>query len=179
MTHQARIFISTGEVSGDLQGSLLVQALQQQATTRQLDLEILALGGTRMAQAGAKIIGETTGIGSVGIFEALPYILPTLQVQRMAKRALTAQPPALAILIDYMNPNLAMGQFLRQRFPESPVVYYIAPQQWVWAFSTKDSRQIVQNADKNAGDFSARGQVFSGIWRRCDLGWSPSGGSLC
>jgi lipid-A-disaccharide synthase len=29
-----RLFISTGEVSGDLQGSLLVQALQRQAAKR-------------------------------------------------------------------------------------------------------------------------------------------------
>lgn len=160
MTHQARIFISTGEVSGDLQGALLVAALHQQATARQLDLEVLALGGTRMVQAGAKLIGETTGIGSVGIFEALPYILPTLKLQRMAKQALSAQPPDLAILIDYMNPNLAMGQFLRQRFPHSPVVYYIAPQQWVWAFSTKDSRQIVQNADKMLAIFRQEAKYF-------------------
>ena len=34
-----RVLISTGEVSGDLQGSLLVQALHRQARLRSLDLE--------------------------------------------------------------------------------------------------------------------------------------------
>lgn len=47
-----RIFISTGEVSGDLQGSFLVKALHQQAITRGLELEIVALGGQRMERAG-------------------------------------------------------------------------------------------------------------------------------
>ena len=37
-----RVLISTGEVSGDLQGSLLVQALHRQARLRSLDLEVLA-----------------------------------------------------------------------------------------------------------------------------------------
>ena len=48
-----RVLISTGEVSGDLQGSLLVQALHRQARLRSLDLEVLALGGPRMHAAGA------------------------------------------------------------------------------------------------------------------------------
>ena len=40
-----RVLISTGEVSGDLQGSLLVEALHRQAAARQIPLEVLALGG--------------------------------------------------------------------------------------------------------------------------------------
>ena len=58
-----RIFISTGEVSGDLQGSLLIAALQRQAVVTGLILEIIALGGEKMAEAGAKILGDTSGIG--------------------------------------------------------------------------------------------------------------------
>ena len=40
-----RIFISTGEVSGDLQAALLTTALQQEARERGLTLEIVGLGG--------------------------------------------------------------------------------------------------------------------------------------
>ena len=50
-----RIFISTGEVSGDLQGAMLTEALRNQAIAKKIDLEIFALGGDRMAAAGAKI----------------------------------------------------------------------------------------------------------------------------
>ena len=39
-----KIFISTGEVSGDLQGALLVEALYRQAQLRGLNLNIVALG---------------------------------------------------------------------------------------------------------------------------------------
>ncbi|MFN7526514.1 MAG: lipid-A-disaccharide synthase, partial [Dolichospermum sp.] len=61
-----RIFISTGEVSGDLQGSLLIAALQRQAEAVGLTLEIVAVGGEKMAQAGDKILGNNIGIVSMG-----------------------------------------------------------------------------------------------------------------
>lgn len=155
-----RVFISTGEVSGDLQGALLVEALRQRAQERQLTLEISALGGPRMAKAGATLVGETAGIGSVGIFEALPYLLPTLKLQRVAKRALDANPPDIAVLIDYMNPNLEMGSYLKSRHPQVPVMYYIAPQQWVWAFSEKDTERLVQCSDRMLAIFKAEAEYY-------------------
>src|SRR6476619_3106174 len=94
-----RLFISTGEVSGDLQGAMLVTALKRQAQALGLELEILALGGDRMAQAGAKLLGNTTAIGSVGLLESLPYVWPTLQIQRRAQQYLRDNPPDLVVLI--------------------------------------------------------------------------------
>lgn len=44
MDRPYRIFISTGEVSGDLQGSLLIPALMAEAQSRGYALEIWALG---------------------------------------------------------------------------------------------------------------------------------------
>lgn len=127
-----RLFISTGEVSGDLQGSLLIQALKRQAEQQGLTLEILAMGGDRMAAAGATLLAHTSAIGSMGIFESLPFVLPTLRVQRQAKRYLQQYPPDLVVLIDYMGPNLAFCEYLPKQFPQAPIVYYIAPQEWVW-----------------------------------------------
>ncbi len=129
---KARIFISTGEVSGDLQGSLLIQALYRQADAQGIELEIVALGGDRMASAGATLVGHTSAIGSMGIFESLPFMLPTLKVQRQARRILKSNPPDLAVLIDYMGPNLVFCEYFSKQFPDLPVVYYIAPQEWVW-----------------------------------------------
>ncbi|PSB27084.1 lipid-A-disaccharide synthase [Stenomitos frigidus] len=127
-----RIFISTGEVSGDLQGSLLIQALKRQSEHRGLTLELLAMGGDRMAAAGATLLAHTSAIGSMGIFESLPFVLPTLRVQRQAKQYLQQYPPDLVVLIDYMGPNLAFCEYFPERFPDAPIVYYIAPQEWVW-----------------------------------------------
>jgi lipid-A-disaccharide synthase len=143
-----RIFISTGEVSGDLQGAPLVTALLAQAAQRGIDLEIVALGGERMAQAGANLLGDTRAISSIGLVEALPQILPTLKLQRYANACLKANPPDLVILIDYIGANLKIGNFIRKQFPQVPIVYYIAPQEWVWSLNDKNTNAIAQITDR-------------------------------
>jgi lipid-A-disaccharide synthase len=155
-----RIFISTGEVSGDLQGALLVEALYQRARDRGIAIDITALGGPRMAQARATLMGDTTGIGSVGILEALPYVLPSMRVQRQAKRAMDGSPPDLAVLIDYMSPNMSMGSYFKTQHPQVPVIYYIAPQQWVWSFSNQDTRKLVQCSDRMLSIFKAEADYY-------------------
>ncbi|MEL7476141.1 MAG: lipid-A-disaccharide synthase, partial [Cyanobacteria bacterium J06555_12] len=72
-----RIFLSTGEVSGDLQASHLVRTLLKLRP----DLEIVAIGGDRVEAAGATLLHNTVGISSVGILEALPFIGPTLWLE--------------------------------------------------------------------------------------------------
>ncbi len=125
-----RIFISTGEVSGDLQGAMLVEALHRQASLVNIEVEIIALGGDRMKQAGVNLIVNTTTIGSIGFFEALPLVIPTLKVQNKAKKYLQKFPPDILVLIDYAAPNIAIASYVKKHFPQIPVVYYIAPQDY-------------------------------------------------
>ena len=155
-----RIFISTGEVSGDLQGSLLIESLQRQAAASGLELEIVALGGEKMATAGAKIIGNTVSIGSVGLVESLPYILPTLKIQHQAKAYLRQNPPDLVVLIDYIGGNLSIGKFIRQHFPKVPVIYYIAPQVWVSSITKGDTARIINICDRVLAIFPAEARHF-------------------
>src|ERR687886_1378013 len=157
------IFISTGEVSGDLQGSLLIDALKRQAEATGLDLEIVALGGEKMAAAGATLLGNTTGIGSVGLLESLPFVMPTLAIQRRAKQYLRQHPPDLVVLIDYMGPNLSIGSFIRRQLPQVPVVYYIAPQDWVWSARSivpRDTMTIVEMTDQLLAIFPEEARYF-------------------
>lgn len=142
-----RIFISTGEVSGDWHGAILIEALHERAALRGIELEIVGLGGDRMAAAGANLLGNTIGIGSIGALEALPYILPTLKVQEDARKWLKNSPPDVAVLIDYMMPNQGMGYFAK-RVLKIPVIYYIAPQEWVWSFNDKNTKAIAVFTDK-------------------------------
>ena len=126
-----RIFISTGEVSGDLQGAMLVEALHRQASLANISLEIAALGGERMKQAGVNLIVDTTSIGAVGYLEALPLVIPTLKIQNQAKKYLHQFPPDILVLIDYAAPNIAIANYVKKHFPQIPILYYIAPQDWV------------------------------------------------
>ncbi|MEQ8466965.1 lipid-A-disaccharide synthase [Coleofasciculus sp. E1-EBD-02] len=154
------IFISTGEVSGDLQGAMLIDALKRQATHQGLDLNIVALGGEKMALSGAKILGNTTDIGSVGLLESLPFVLPTLTIQRRAKQYLKHNPPDLVVLIDYMGPNLGIGTFIQRQLPHVPVVYYIAPQEWVWSLFPHNTATIVEMTNKLLAIFPEEARYF-------------------
>jgi len=153
-----RIFISTGEVSGDMQGSYLVRALLAQ----QPDLEIVALGGERMEKAGARLLANTSGIGSIGPVEALPLVIPTLRIQAMAKRYLHENPPDLVIYIDYMAPNISLGGYVRKHFKEVPTVYYIAPQEWVWRSDPTNTKRIIDISDLLLAVFPSEATYFQG-----------------
>ncbi|TYQ24707.1 lipid-A-disaccharide synthase [Pseudanabaena sp. UWO311] len=141
------MFISTGEVSGDWHGAILIEGLRERAALRGIELEIVGLGGDRMAATGIKVLGNTVGIGSIGIVEALPYVLPTLKVQRDAKQWLKTAPPDVVVLIDYMMPNQSMGHYAKHTL-KIPVIYYIAPQEWVWSYNDKNTRAIADFTDK-------------------------------
>ncbi|MCA1991756.1 MAG: lipid-A-disaccharide synthase [Coleofasciculus sp. S288] len=163
------IFISTGEVSGDLQGAMLIDALKRQGLAAGLELEIVALGGDRMAKAGATLLGDTTSIGSVGLLESLPFVLPTLQIQRRAKHYLQQHSPDLVVLIDYMGPNLSIGSFVRRQFPQVPIAYYIAPQEWVWSLSPRNTARIVEMTDRLLAIFPEEARYFEK--KGASVGW--------
>ena len=163
-----RIFISTGEVSGDLQGAMLIDALQKQAREREIYLEITALGGDRMAAAGAKIIGNTTKISSVGFLEAIPFILPTLKIQNKTKDYLKNNPPDIVILIDYPGSNLIIGNYIRKNFSHIPIIYYIAPQDWA-APMLGNATKIAKIADKLLAIFPEEANYYR--QKNIDVTW--------
>ncbi|MBW4549747.1 MAG: lipid-A-disaccharide synthase [Aphanocapsa sp. GSE-SYN-MK-11-07L] len=155
-----RLFISTGEVSGDLQGALLIAALQRQAAQRGITLEILGLGGDRMAAAGAHLLSNTSGIGSVGLIEALGFIWPTLRLQRRTYRYLRQHPPDLVVLIDYLSGNVPLGSFIRRHF-DVPIIYYIAPQEWVWSISPRATQKIIELSDRLLAIFPEEARYYT------------------
>jgi len=141
-----QIFIHTGEVSGDLQGSLLIEALHRQAKAQNIPLDIVGVGGARMEAAGAKILVDTLKLSAIGILEAVPYYLKGREAQKAVNEYLLDNPPDLLVLLDYKGPNLAVGKFVRKHLAGVPIVYYIAPQEWV--FSTPSTSTIVEISDK-------------------------------
>jgi len=153
------IFIHTGEVSGDLQGGLLVSALKRQAEKRGLDVAITAVGGQQMTDAGADVIVNTVRLSAIGLLEALPYYLKGRGLQKQVNQYLLENPPELMVLLDYMGPNIPVGKFIRKELPDTPIAYYIAPQQWV--FSTKrDTQSILDITDKLLAIFPEEAKFY-------------------
>ena len=160
LQHPLRIFIHTGEVSGDMQGSLLVEALVRQAAQQGTLVEISAMGGSQMAAAGAKLIGDTVSVSSIGFLEALPQVMAALKLNRQARQHLQATPPDVVVLIDYMGPNVAIGKFIRRQFPNVPIAYYIAPHLWVWATVPGDTAKVLSISDRILAIFPEEARYY-------------------
>ena len=143
-----KLFISTGEVSGDLHGGLLAEALFNEAKKQSLDLRISGVGGRRMREAGVKVLADTTAISAIGIWEALPLIFPTIRIQRMVKQVLRNNPPDGIILIDYMGPNINIGNNLKSKKVKFPIIYYIAPQEWAWQIGDNKTTDLITFTNK-------------------------------
>lgn len=156
-----RLLISTGEVSGDLQGSLLIEALHREAKARDLELEILALGGSRMEAAGAELLADTAPMGAIGLWEAVPLILPTLKLQAHVDRVLDQRPLDGVVLIDYVGANVRLGRRLRARQPSLPITYYIAPQEWAWRFGDGSTTQLLGFTDQILAIFPAEASFYA------------------
>ena len=143
-----KIFISTGEVSGDLHGSLISKALFDEAKKKSIDLEICGLGGEKMRKEGVKILQNTTSISAIGIWEALPLIIPTILIQKRFYKLLKKYPPDCLILIDYMGPNIKIGTKLKKSKTKIPIFYYIAPQEWAWRVGNNTTTNLINFSDK-------------------------------
>lgn len=162
MDRPLRIFISTGEVSGDLQGSRLVKALKE----RRPDLLFHGLGGQRMAAQGVQLVADTTTLSSIGLVEAIPFIVPTLRIQSKLKTYLKQFRPDLVVLIDYIGFNVKVGRLARAL--GIPVIYYIAPQEWVWRTFSKDTSSIVGFTDLILAIFPEEARYYRGHGARVE-----------
>ena len=113
-----RLLVSTGEVSGDLQGALLIRALLQEALDRGVDLELVALGGQRMRQAGATLLADTEAMGAIGLWEPLPFVAATLMLQARLGRWMKSHRLDGVVLIDYMGANVGLGRRIKKRYQQ-------------------------------------------------------------
>jgi radical SAM protein with 4Fe4S-binding SPASM domain len=119
-----RVFILTGEPSGDLHSARLATAL----LARDPHIELIGVGGTRMRQAGVRLEMVSEQWGAIGIPEALrkvPYLL--LQLNRLQRR-LRQDPPDVLVPIDFGAFNVRLLKGLQGS--EIRTVYYIPPGCW-------------------------------------------------
>ena len=157
-----RLLVSTGEVSGDLQGSLLIKALHLEARSRQIPLQLVALGGRRMQAAGAELLADTATMGAIGLWEVLPFVLPTLKLQRVLRRWLVDTPPDGVVLIDYMGANVSLGRQVKRRHPHIPIFYYIAPQEWAFRLGERGTTQLIGFTDQILAIFPEEARFYGG-----------------
>ena len=66
-----------------------------------------------------------------------------------------------------MGPNLGIGTYMQQHLPQVPVVYYIAPQEWVWSMSLRNTTRIVGFTDKLLAIFPEEARYYQRNRRKC------------
>ena len=121
---RARIFITAAEASGDQHAAELVRSLKELDPT----LDIEGLGGSKMAEAGVRLLEETVGKAAMGWRGALRVFEASRWMEIVSRRYREAKPD-LHICVDSSAINLPFAKLAKEKFGV-PVLYYIAPQLW-------------------------------------------------
>lgn len=127
-----KLFIITGEYSGDIHASHVVEALRAVNP----DIEIEGIGGENLRRAGVNLFSDQKKMGAVGLSPKI--VIDHLLLGKRVVDYLTKEyKPDLVLLIDYGVFNLNISKFLRRAGIKT--FYYIPPQVWAsrkWRINT-------------------------------------------
>ncbi len=121
-----RIFISTGDHSGDMYAGRLIQEI----SARIPECTYFGLGGPKMEKLGFRSLVPISEISLVGFSEVIPKLVTFIRLLGQIRESLRSEKPDLVILIDYPGLNLRIARIAKEL--GIPVLYYIAPQLWAW-----------------------------------------------
>jgi len=121
-----KILLVAGEVSGDLHGSHLVDAIHR------IDPEVcfFGVGGEGLNRSGMKLLYSAHSLSVVGVTEVFIKLRSILKALRGLKKSLEQERPDLVILIDFPDFNFRLAKIAHRR--GIPILYYISPQVWAW-----------------------------------------------
>ena len=148
-----RLFLSAGEVSGDIHGSNLAREL----LARRPDLDLVGWGSHRMQAAGVKLLADLTPYSAVGLTEHLPGLKPISKATKEAQAYFETHRPDAVICIDYQGANMVLAQTAKSL--GIPTAYYIAPQEWIWGLRG-GTRKVAQALDMILCIFEKEAQAY-------------------
>ena len=119
-----RIFLSVGDLSGDVHCAALVRELLK----RHPNWQVHALAGAQTRAAGAHIIGDTSGLGVIGFSSALAVVPRSLRLKKRALKWLETNRPDAAITCDWGGFNTRLMPDLERL--QIPILYYFPPRSW-------------------------------------------------
>ena len=121
-----KVLFVAGEASGDLHAAGVAAALKRMRP----DLDMLAVGGARLAEQGVELIHRDNQLGVMGFLEVLRHVPRHFALLRTIRRMLESGEVALLILIDYPGFNMKVAAAAKKA--GVPVLYYVTPQVWAW-----------------------------------------------
>jgi lipid-A-disaccharide synthase len=121
-----KLYIISGEASGDLHGSNVMKELYAQEP----DLEIRFWGGDKMQAVGGTMAKHIRELAFMGFVEVLLNIFTILRNIRFCKKDILAFKPDALLLIDYPGFNMRIAKWAKKN--DIKVYFYISPTVWAW-----------------------------------------------
>ncbi len=133
MSISKRIYIITGEASGDLHGSNLVKELIKQ-NAENIDstkIDIRFWGGDLMTEAvGHAPVKHIRELAFMGFLEVVKNLRTIFRNISDCKKDIEAFKPDALVLIDYPGFNIRMAEWAKSKGIKT--IYYISPKIWAW-----------------------------------------------
>lgn len=121
-----KIYIISGERSGDLHASNLVLALNN----LEPNAEFRGMGGSYSKEAGVELAVDYSEVALMGFLEVVLGFRKVLKYLNLVKKDLLTYQPDALILVDYGGFNMKIAAFAKTN--GIPVHYYIPPKVWAW-----------------------------------------------
>ena len=123
-----KIFIVTGELSGDITAAWYVKRLQLENS----EAEIHAVGGDNLQALGVTIFKRFEELNVVGVFEILRHLPKILHILNELIEHIKSNGFDEVILVDFPGFNLRLAKKLKSLDPKIKVTYLAPPQLWCW-----------------------------------------------
>lgn len=125
-----KIFIITGESSGDIHAASLLSELYKIIPPAHLSVK--AIGSNNLEACGAQIFFDSKHLASMGLTEVIKKLSLYLTLERDLLFELNTFRPDVLILVDFPGFNLRIAKKVKRLLPETKIVYYLPPQVWAW-----------------------------------------------
>lgn len=124
-----KVYLITGEPSGDLLGSRLMRALKKKTAGK---IHFLGVGGETMEKEGLNSLFDISDLAIMGILEVIPSIPKILGHMNAIMADIQEKKPDIIVTIDSYSFSARIHQRLKKADCKIPHVHYVAPQVWAW-----------------------------------------------
>ena len=123
-----KIFVLTGEPSGDKLASTVIDKLQQNHS----DIEYLSVGGSHLNKLGVKSIYDLKEITYIGFTSVILNLFKIRnKINETVKKIIEFNPDIL-FSVDSPDFTLRVAEKVKRIKPNIKAIHYVAPQVWVW-----------------------------------------------
>jgi len=123
-----KIFVLTGEPSGDKLASTAISKLQKDNN----DIEYLSVGGSNLKKIGIKSIFELKDITYLGFTSVLLNIFKIKKKINQTVDEVLKFNPDILFSVDSPDFTLRVAELVKKRNPKIKTIHYVAPQVWIW-----------------------------------------------